>query len=202
MELREIEILLKKFYDGKTVEQEESILMEYFREQEVPEHLQPDKAYFLYLENQGQKKLEEPDYDELLKNAIEDDSQPPENKKMRFRNPFTMIDVAAAILILAGIFFTLKYDIKQNNDGMPSHKTLTDTYEDPYKAYIETRKALLLVSENLNKGTEDLSYLNQFDKAADNLEQLSRFNTAMMKLNHISKFNENQNVITPKDHKK
>jgi len=121
---------------------------------------------------------------------------------LRFHNPFTLIDVAAAILILTGIFFTLKYDIKQNTDGLPAKNTMADTYEDPYKAYIETRKALVMVSENLNKGTRELSYLNQFDKAADNLEQLSRFNTGLMRLNHISKFDEAQNIITKKDNKK
>ncbi len=201
MELRKIEILLEKFYEGKSSDQEEKILREYFLTQNVPEYLESDKAYFLYAENHAAGILHEPDYDDLLEKAIGQDDQQAIKNRFKFHKHFKIIDIAAAILILTGIFFTLKYDIKQVQKELPVHETLADTYQDPYKAYIETSKVLLKISENMNKGTKALSSLSEFNKTAGNLGQLSHFNTEMMKLNHISKFDEAQNIVTNKDKK-
>ena len=43
MKVEEIERLLAEFYEGNTNEQEEELLKEAFRTEEVPEHLQKDK---------------------------------------------------------------------------------------------------------------------------------------------------------------
>lgn len=201
MELRKIKILLEKFYEGKSSDREEKILREYFLTQDIPEYLESDKAYFLYAENQAADILSEPDYDNLLEKAIEQENQLAVKNRFKFHRHFKIIDIAAAVLILTGIFFTLKYDIKQVKNELPVDETLSDTYKDPYKAYIETRKVLLKISENMNKGTKKLSSLSEFNKAAGNLGQLSHFNTEMMKLNHFSKFDEAQNIVTNKDHK-
>ena len=47
MKVEEIERLLAEFYEGNTQEQEEELLKEAFRTEEVPEHLQKDKKLFL-----------------------------------------------------------------------------------------------------------------------------------------------------------
>ena len=47
MTVEEIERLLAEFYEGNTNEQEEELLKEAFRTEEVPEHLQKDKKLFL-----------------------------------------------------------------------------------------------------------------------------------------------------------
>lgn len=49
MTVEEIERLLAEFYEGNTNEQEEELLKEAFRTEEVPEHLQKDKKLFLSL---------------------------------------------------------------------------------------------------------------------------------------------------------
>ena len=46
MKVEEIERLLAEFYEGNTNEQEEELLKEAFRTEEVPEHLQKDKKLF------------------------------------------------------------------------------------------------------------------------------------------------------------
>ena len=46
MTVEEIERLLAEFYEGNTNEQEEELLKEAFRTEEVPEHLQKDKKLF------------------------------------------------------------------------------------------------------------------------------------------------------------
>lgn len=47
MKVEEIERLLAEFYEGNTNEQEEELLKEAFRTEEVPEHLRKDKKLFL-----------------------------------------------------------------------------------------------------------------------------------------------------------
>lgn len=47
MTVEEIERLLAEFYEGNTNEQEEELLKEAFRTEEVPEHLQKDRKLFL-----------------------------------------------------------------------------------------------------------------------------------------------------------
>ena len=46
MKVEEIERLLAEFYEGNTNEQEEELLKEAFRTEEVPEHLQKDRSSF------------------------------------------------------------------------------------------------------------------------------------------------------------
>ena len=47
MKVEEIERLLAAFYEGNTNEQEEELLKEAFRTEEVPQHLQKDRKIFL-----------------------------------------------------------------------------------------------------------------------------------------------------------
>ena len=53
MKVEEIERLLAEFYEGNTNEQEEELLKEAFRTEEVPEHLQKDKKTLSQLFSRG-----------------------------------------------------------------------------------------------------------------------------------------------------
>ena len=48
MKVEEIERLLAEFYEGNTNEQEEELLKEAFRTEEVPEHLQKEKWWIMF----------------------------------------------------------------------------------------------------------------------------------------------------------
>ena len=52
-EVEEIERLLAEFYEGNTNEQEEELLKEAFRTEEVPEHLQKDQETLSQLFSRG-----------------------------------------------------------------------------------------------------------------------------------------------------
>lgn len=44
-----------------------------------------------------------------------------------------------------------------------------NTYADPEVAFIETHKALMMVSENINSGMENASYLEEYEKSKNQI---------------------------------
>ncbi len=141
MELGKIESLLVKYDEGETSLAEEQLLQQYFTTGEVPAHLKEYKLMFSY-----SAKAKNKTYDK-------DVVMPARRKK------FAFIAIAASIVIAMGIFFavnTPQEEINQHNLG---------TIEDPEEAYLKAKETLQLVSEALNTGREELTYVEEFDKA-------------------------------------
>ena len=63
------------------------------------------------------------------------------------RNYYKWISVAASAVLVLGVYFG---EINQQREAE--------------KAYKQTQEAFSLISQNLNKGTEKMLYLNQFDQ--------------------------------------
>tara|TARA_R110000796_G_scaffold248124_2_gene374549 strand:+ start:9572 stop:9973 length:402 start_codon:yes stop_codon:yes gene_type:complete len=87
---REIEILLNKYLDAETSLNEESILRDYFNNNEVESHLLPYKAMFTYFKTK----------DEYVKPIF----KPKTNLRW--------LNIAASIVLLIGVYFG--YEAKQN----------------------------------------------------------------------------------------
>jgi hypothetical protein len=62
---------------------------------------------------------------------------------------YQWISVAAVAVIALGVFFGRDYQEQKEAE----------------MAYLETRKALTLLAENLDRGTEKMAYLNEFEEA-------------------------------------
>ena len=62
---------------------------------------------------------------------------------------YQWISVAAVAVIALGVFFGRDYQEQKEAE----------------LAYLETRKALTLLAENLDRGTEKMAYLNEFEEA-------------------------------------
>ncbi len=65
------------------------------------------------------------------------------------RYMYQWISVAAVAVIAFGVFFGREYQEQKEAE----------------LAYLETRKALTLLAENLDRGTEKMAYLNEFEEA-------------------------------------
>lgn len=141
MELEKIESLLVKYDEGETNLAEEKILQQYFTTREVPLHLKEYKLMFSY---SAKAKNRTYDKDVVL----------PARRKR-----FAFIGIAASIIIAMGILFAVnrpQEEINRHNLG---------TIEDPQEAYFKTKETLQLISEALNTGREELTYVEEFDKA-------------------------------------
>lgn len=131
-----IETLLDSYFDGNTSLQEETILKEYFAKKDVPEHLQQYQAMFAYF---AQNKKEKAPQNIQVK---------PKEKTLNFS---WLPKVAVVLLLLAFGYFLF---LKRQSDAEKKEAQI---------AFLETQKALKLVSQTLNKGNYAVSYLNEFE---------------------------------------
>lgn len=143
MELSKIEKLLEKYFEGETTISEEKELKVYFTRETVPAHLERYKSLFQYF---SEERTITATKDLILKT----------NKK----SWYTWVGVAASVVLIAGLFFAKQPIGQDENLG---------TYEDPEIALQETKKILSMVSQLMNKGTEELVYLNEFEDTTKKL---------------------------------
>ena len=161
MDLQPIEELLKKYDRGETSIAEEAKIAVFFAQNDVPEHLLHYKMLFNYFSNEKHQ-----DYRPDLKL----------NKRTySFRN----LSIAASVVILLGL--ALSYNSNS-----------TEQYsEDEIFVYNQTKTALELLSNNLNKGTTQLKNLEVFSNAMQKGEQnITYLNTFNITTNKIFKINK------------
>lgn len=159
MNLKEIEDLLKKYYEGATTLEEEKCLKNYFNNENVPDYLYLHKEQFRFYEY---AQAEDPSQrkgntEKEISNLINNENINRRYAKKR-RIYYTISGIAASILIFLGVYFQF---IANNNN---SEYTIENTYEDPEKAYAEAKKALMLVSEKLNAGVQDFNKFSTFSQ--------------------------------------
>jgi hypothetical protein len=190
--LRQIEELLEKYYNGETSLEEERKLHWYFQTHEIPMHLRPDAEIFRYNYKQSREEVA-PELSEKLSKLIDE-----QERRSRFIIPVKSIrwisGIAASILIIFSLWMGIGRDIIRERH----HGGFTDTFDDPQLAYLETKKALLLVSEKLNTGTKELHHLSKYNQSIGMLEPILSFGPSIQRLDKISKFNEATELITKK----
>ncbi len=135
MELNKIEQLLETYFEGNTTLQEEEILKEYFASSTVAEHLKSYKPLFnSFVVSKA----------EVLKSEIK--------ILKREKNLKPWIYSVAAIFLIAltvgSIFFS-----------KPKH---SQEEKEALAAFNKTKETMILLSVNLNKGTEKLAIIDQF----------------------------------------
>lgn len=154
MKVEEIERLLAEFYEGNTSEQEEALLKEVFRTEEVPEHLQKDRKLFLsFFPGETVEEVPAGLEDKLSRmiDAKAEEEQRFFRRNKARRNWRWIGGIAATVLILVGV----GYGITIQEEGMRP-PTPQDTFSDPEAAYKALQATLIEVSVNLNKGIEQI----------------------------------------------
>jgi hypothetical protein len=165
MNSREIEKLLMKFYEGGTTLAEEEKIREFFLSEEIPPHLSSDAELFLGMAGASGEKIGDPSFEEEFLSRI--DTTPVVHIDSRRNRVLYISGIAAGILLLTGLFFTFRNDIYQ--------RSANEELQDPVAAYAQTRKALMLVSSNLNTGLDKILYLSEFSKGMENVQKISAF---------------------------
>ncbi|MCG2431044.1 hypothetical protein [Aequorivita xiaoshiensis] len=142
MELAKIEQLLDAYFEGETNLKDEKILRDYFLNENVPTHLLQYKPIFVGIEAAHKERFQQ-------------EINLPKPETAAFTN---LKYIAVAILVLSflvgGVYFS------QSNELTPEEKEALAAFE-------ESKKAMLLLSQNLNKGAERLTLVNQFGNAKD-----------------------------------
>lgn len=152
MEPDRINQLLEKYWQAETNEAEEAELKEYFTGKPgLEDH--PASALFNYLSEQQQVGIGD-GFDKRFEAAIVRKS-----RLTKWLNP--LLKVAAMLLIAFSLLYILLPDQKPASMALKGN----DTYDDPQKAYLETKKALLLISHHLSAGKSYMSEISKINKA-------------------------------------
>lgn len=145
MELKLIEALLDKYFEGETSIAEEKQLKAYFGSPGVAQHLEQYRPLFGYFEEQKQTQQ----FDKTI-------PLKPGKRKIYV----AWLSVAASVVVMFGMFMFL-------NNNEPSQVHDLGTYNDPEVAFRETQKALNMLSQNVNVGVTGMSYIGEYEKSKE-----------------------------------
>jgi uncharacterized protein YdbL (DUF1318 family) len=153
MDLKQVEQLLEKYWEGETSLVEEKELQQFFTYGEVPNHLLAYRELFVAREITLNPDLGL-DFDQEVLAKIE----PPEKT---FRWNFVRIAAIGLVLIITAIGL-FKLDNASQQTVVASQ---TDTYQTPEEALAETKKAFAMISVAFNKGQQPVSNLTKLDES-------------------------------------
>jgi hypothetical protein len=180
MKVDDIKRFLDAYYDGSSTPEQEEILMQYFSGDDVADELLAEKEMFLEMQEIDSNIDIPSGFEDKIVNLVDGLAQQEDRaaRPMQIRKSILLWFVSAAaciaLIVSAGLYFN-RQPLGQGT--VLAHTNLKDTYTDPNVAYEEARKALLLVSCNLNKGINQLSTVEEnIDKSNEILNR---------SLNHI-----------------
>ncbi len=151
MNIREIEDLLAKYYEGNTTLDEERRLREFFLKNEIPGHLRAHAPLFQWIAGEQEAEITS--------------TRPTTIPIFRVKKLAPML-MAASFLLLIGLLFSIRFFV---NDQAPQALPSAEL------AYAQTQEALTVLSANFNVGLSGLEKLSQFEKATNQLESFGKF---------------------------
>jgi hypothetical protein len=164
----EIKKLLEKYYEGKTSLKEEKFLARFFDQEDIPAEFIADREVFLTFSESINTEILDEEFDSEIMDLIQKKTVKVPGKQ---RILYYVSAIAAGFTLLFGTYFLLI------EDRIPfGNKTTFEmvAIQDPDMALEETRKALYLISEVFNKGTEELTSISKFSEGTAHLEGLGK----------------------------
>ena len=185
---KEIEKLLDRYFKGETSTEEEQALRKFFTDGEFPRQMKAEAELFRFFDRERSGALPE-DLEQRLDSLL-----PARGSGRSFlhvnRRYYWISGLAAAILILAGIFIDLK--IRKNSPVT----VMVDTYEDPYLAYEEAKKVIYMVSEKMNTAKEPLKKLEKLGAGVNYMQPVLSFGEGIQYLGQFSRIDETRKIIS------
>lgn len=163
MDSKKAEVLREKYWEGKLSIDEEKELKIYFHDSSDEDN--PDNAYFSYLNEKRAVNPLDDGFDEKILNQI--DIHENSKKPKRIAIKYWYAAASLALIISISIIFNQRFI----NVDKVENVVKVDTYEDPGKAFEETKRALLMISSRLNQSGEYASQFSKFDESQKNLNQ-------------------------------
>ncbi len=163
MDFNKIEQLLERYWEGETSLEEEQELRDFFDRPEVPAKWKSAQVLFRYFNEQRKVDLDGL-FDEKVIAQVEDT---PDISRGKVRKLFyDLVRVAAVGLILiTATYFVREQYLEQKDDPY-----MVDTFENPKEAFEETKKALLMISKNFNKGRKEAKKVGAFNDAQEKVK--------------------------------
>lgn len=165
MDYSKLDILLSKYWECETSLEEENQLREFFASHKDDARWAKEAALFRYFEkSRSDDRLGELFDHRIMEKISGEASRRGAGKGRRMWVNFARVAAAVIILTTAGYF--LRQDIL--NDGQEVAKAVNiDTYEDPKQAFEETKRALMMLSQSMGKGTSQAQKVSIFHEAQE-----------------------------------
>jgi len=157
----ELSELSERFWRGECTEAEEKRLRMAVLYGEIAEDQQELADYFRFLERQQEVVLDE-QFDAQILDRIQ--ATKGESQGSYF------LKMAAGFALLLGLGYGI-YQWQASPVPPVEVADFTDTYDDPEVAYKEVKKALMMMSSNMNEGMEPAEKLGEFHRAQKELEE-------------------------------
>ncbi|MDD4777721.1 MAG: hypothetical protein PHV53_05450 [Fermentimonas sp.] len=166
MKTEDIDILIARFYQGETEENEEKLLVEYFTVDNTSADYKTDSTVLHSLS-------EETEVPQGLENKISslidsweegEKSKTEKIAKLEFRK--RILSIAASLLLIVSIGIWYQYNSSVNSE-------MVNTFEDPQESHEVVVEALRLFSNNFSKGTQTIEKAdNRVDNTFKIVEQV------------------------------
>lgn len=162
MDSKKIEELVKKYWDCETSLEEEQQLRQYFREENVREQLRETASLFRYFDQQKNNAV-----DAHFENAVVKEIRKVKSpEKGRVTKLFyNSLRIAAGVAVLVLSIYFVRQEIRKDNPV-----AIEDTYDDPHKAFEETKKALLMISKGFGSAEQQARKINVFNEAQEKIQ--------------------------------
>lgn len=186
MEIKELKILLQRYFSGETSAEEEKSLANYFTNGDVAAELQEYTGLFAGLDELVSQSKEAGFGDEIMDYIIEHEN----SEKNRYRSLWkTVTGVAAAVILALGSL--LIYEQQRNS--------FDDTFTNQADAYAYAQKTLQFVEAKYNTGVKQLSKTKKYNETIAELRKFGAVNQGQkplaIGLNAVNKgFNEIKNI--------
>lgn len=160
--MRIAKVLIDKYWKGVLSVVEEKWLKAHYAEKE---ERTPEAAYFRYLHEKSAEGIDDPAFDNAIMAAIQG-TQAHQNRQYSWMN--WRVAAAVGLFLAASITFKIGFmGVSQSYDEVVT----VDTYQDPEKALEETKKALLFISTQLNKGSVYTAEFSKFNESQEKLKK-------------------------------
>ena len=158
----EIEELLEKYWACETSLEEEAKLKSFFQGDTIPAEWKDLAVLFQYFESQKEYQLEERAFTARLRSKLS------EKKKRGYvvNIGVRYAKIAAGLVVLVAASFLVRQEIRKS---YPSE--VADTYTDPELAFIETKKALMMISRSFGKAQHEAGKIRVFNEAEAVVQQ-------------------------------
>ena len=187
-DLKSIEALIEKYYEGETSTAEEGMLRDFFASGNIPDHLLADARLFGFFSTQQENNMPG-DLQSRLEGMLEEKTKTAIPAFSRWRY-YWISGAAALILVLLALFMDTQ--IKKR----PSLQATGDTFKDPYLAYAEAKRVLYFVSDKMSTGRKPLQNLEKLESGKQFVQPVFSIGTGLQKLEYFSTIERTKELIS------
>ena len=163
MDSKKVEVLRKKYWEGNTSQKEEEELKKLAEKR--PSQLDSDRKYFSFLNKKGAEHPLNDEFDREILRLIDTKKEKSKLKYITIKYWY----IAASLTLIISVSIIFKSGIFNATNSV--QVVQADTFEDPEKAFEETKKALLFLSTKLNQSSEYATQFSKFEQSQEILKQ-------------------------------